>query len=116
MSGTVRERCTETPRTARQVEVELLHRDNLRVAASSLGKNMSRWDAKKKPCPTLVPRTAPPLMPKVGPWLGWRRHVTTLRPRCAPSACDKPTVVVLFPSPSGVGVIPPTTTAARGRL
>src|SRR5215831_8304723 len=48
-------------------------------------------------------------MPKVGPWLGWRMHVNTFLPRCAPSAWLKPTVVVVLPSPSGVGVIAVTT-------
>ena len=32
-------------------------------------------------------------------------QVKTFWPRCAPSACDRPTIVVDLPSPSGVGVI-----------
>ena len=35
------------------------------------------------------------MMPKVGPWLGCRTHVTTFLPRWAPSAWQRPTVVVL---------------------
>jgi hypothetical protein len=31
--------------------------------------------------------------------------VMTFLPRCAPSACERPTVVVVLPSPSGVGVM-----------
>src|SRR5580658_7876827 len=48
-------------------------------------------------------------MPKVGPWLGWRMQVKTFFPRCAPMAWLSPTVVVVLPSPSGVGVIAVTT-------
>ena len=54
-------------------------------------------------------------MPKVGPWLGWRTQVTTRRPRWAPSAWHRPTVVVDLPSPRGVGVMPATTTWGSGR-
>ena len=32
-------------------------------------------------------------------------QVKTFWPRCAPSACDRPTMVVDLPSPSGVGVM-----------
>jgi hypothetical protein len=53
---------------------------------------------------------APPLMPKVGPCEGWRMHVKTRRLRWRPSAWHRPTSVVLLPSPSGVGVMPVTTT------
>ena len=56
------------------------------------------------------PPAAPPLIPKVGPWLGCRTVVSTARPRCAPSAWQSPTVVVDLPSPRGVGVMPATTT------
>src|SRR6516225_11498014 len=56
------------------------------------------------------PPAAPPLIPKVGPWLGWRIHVKTFFPRCAPKAWLRPTVVVVLPSPKGVGVIAVTTT------
>lgn len=56
------------------------------------------------------PPAAPPLIPKVGPWLGCRMHATTFLPCTAPMACANPMVVVDFPSPSGVGVIPVTTT------
>ena len=60
------------------------------------------------------PPAAPPLMPNVGPWDGCRTHVKTRLPQWAPSAWHKPTVVVDFPSPRGVGVIPATTTARQG--
>src|SRR5580704_9253542 len=36
-------------------------------------------------------------------------HVNTFFPRCAPNAWLSPTVVVVLPSPSGVGVIAVTT-------
>lgn len=45
-------------------------------------------------------------MPKVGPWEGCLTQVKTFFPRWAPNAWLNPTVVVLFPSPKGVGVIP----------
>src|SRR5512146_1897481 len=51
------------------------------------------------------PPAAPPLMPNVGPCEGWRMTVKTRLPRCAPSAWHRPTVVVVLPSPSGVGVM-----------
>lgn len=44
-------------------------------------------------------------MPKVGPWEGCRTHANTLRFMWAPRACTRPMVVVLFPSPRGVGVM-----------
>mmetsp|Transcript_24226 Transcript_24226/g.57737 ORF Transcript_24226/g.57737 Transcript_24226/m.57737 type:complete len:222 (+) Transcript_24226:1132-1797(+) len=56
------------------------------------------------------PPAAPPLIPKVGPCDGWRRHAMAFLLRCAPSACVKPTVVVDLPSPRGVGLIPATHT------
>ena len=52
------------------------------------------------------PPAAPPFIPNVGPCDGCRTHAKTFFFKCAPSACDNPIVVVLFPSPSGVGVIP----------
>src|SRR5690348_15943848 len=48
-------------------------------------------------------------MPNVGPWLGCRMLVNTFLPKWAPSAWLRPTVVVVLPSPSGVGVIAVTT-------
>ena len=36
-------------------------------------------------------------------------HVNTFFPKCAPSAWLSPTVVVVFPSPKGVGVMAVTT-------
>mmetsp|Transcript_13594 Transcript_13594/g.53643 ORF Transcript_13594/g.53643 Transcript_13594/m.53643 type:complete len:463 (-) Transcript_13594:359-1747(-) len=56
------------------------------------------------------PPAAPPLMPKVGPIEGWRMHATQFFSRCAPMACARPMVVVDLPSPSGVGLMPATTT------
>ena len=62
------------------------------------------------------PPAAPPLIPKVGPWDGCRTHVSTRVSRCAPRAWLSPTVVVDLPSPSGVGVMPATTTAAQAKI
>ena len=45
------------------------------------------------------------MIPNVGPWEGWRIQAKQFFLRCAPMACATPTVVVLFPSPNGVGVI-----------
>lgn len=45
------------------------------------------------------------LQPNVQP-----RVLPAFCPRNAPKACDSPTVVVDFPSPKGVGLIPQTTT------
>mmetsp|Transcript_10809 Transcript_10809/g.32811 ORF Transcript_10809/g.32811 Transcript_10809/m.32811 type:complete len:224 (-) Transcript_10809:379-1050(-) len=56
------------------------------------------------------PPAAPPLMPKVGPWDGWRMQVNVFLFRWAPSAWHTPMVVVDLPSPSGVGLMPVTTT------
>src|SRR5690348_9438206 len=53
-------------------------------------------------------------MPNVGPIDGWRMATVARLPRW-PSASPRPTVVVVLPSPSGVGVIAETTTyLARG--
>lgn len=46
-----------------------------------------------------------PFMPNVGPCEGWRKHPKTFFFKCAPRAWHKPTVVVLLPSPKGVGVM-----------
>src|SRR3989442_15658721 len=48
-------------------------------------------------------------MPNVGPIEGWRMATIAGRPMCE-SAWPRPTVVVVLPSPSGVGVIAETTT------
>src|SRR5438552_2685398 len=48
-------------------------------------------------------------MPNVGPIDGWRMATIARRPMCE-SARPRPTVVVVLPSPSGVGVIAETTT------
>ena len=60
------------------------------------------------------PPAAPPLMPKSGPIDGCRMQVTTLRPSFARPS-ERPIVLTVLPSPSGVGVIALTTTyRARG--
>src|SRR4051794_15487793 len=48
-------------------------------------------------------------MPNVGPIEGWRMAMTDFLPMCF-IAWPSPTVVVVLPSPSGVGVIAETTT------
>src|SRR6266699_6379543 len=55
------------------------------------------------------PPAAPPLIPNVGPIDGWRMATVAGRPMCD-SAWPRPTVVVVLPSPRGVGVIADTTT------
>src|SRR2546430_3117408 len=55
------------------------------------------------------PPAAPPLMPNVGPIDGWRM-ATMARLPMWPSASPRPTVVVVLPSPRGVGVMAETTT------
>ena len=50
-------------------------------------------------------------MPKLGPRLGSRRQITALVPRWF-SASPRPTVVVVLPSPAGVGLMPVTSTKA----
>ena len=48
-------------------------------------------------------------MPNVGPMLAWRIAIVAFLPMCR-NAMPRPIVVVVFPSPSGVGVIAVTTT------
>ncbi len=72
---------------AGQVEVEFLHRDDLRIPAAG----------------------GPPLIPKVGPMEGWRIQVKTGLPR-AVKPWESPMVVMVLPSPSGVGLMAVTTT------
>ncbi len=55
------------------------------------------------------PPAAPPLMPNVGPIDGCRIATVARFPMCL-NPCPRPTVVVVLPSPSGVGVIALTTT------
>ncbi len=55
------------------------------------------------------PPAAPPLIPKVGPIEGCRIATVARLPMCL-NPCPRPTVVVVLPSPSGVGVIAVTTT------
>ena len=50
------------------------------------------------------PPAAPPFMPNTGPSEGSRRHTTVRRPMRL-SASPRPTVVVVLPSPAGVGEI-----------
>ncbi len=50
------------------------------------------------------PPAAPPFMPNTGPIDGSRRQAIELRPSPA-NASASPTVVVVFPSPAGVGDI-----------
>src|SRR5215467_10228374 len=50
------------------------------------------------------PPAAPPLMPKVGPMDGCRIATVARLPMCR-NPCPSPTVVVVLPSPSGVGLI-----------
>ena len=50
------------------------------------------------------PPAAPPLMLKVGPPEGWRSVPQQRLPR-RPRPSSRPTVVVVLPSPSGVGVM-----------
>ena len=70
-----------------EVQVEQLHGDDLAVAAPA----------------------APPLIPNVGPIDGWRMAIVAFLPMWR-KAWPNPTVVVVFPSPSGVGVTAETTT------
>ena len=54
------------------------------------------------------PPVPPPLIPNIGPSDGSRNVATTFFPNL-PNPCAMPTVVVVLPSPAGVGVIPVTT-------
>ena len=56
----------------------------------------------------IPPPVPPPLIPNIGPSDGSRSVVTTLLPIC-PSPCVSPTLVVVLPSPAGVGFTPVTT-------
>src|SRR5260370_13196305 len=55
------------------------------------------------------PPAAPPWVPNVGPIDGCRIAVVARLPMCL-NACPRPKVVVVLPSPSGVGVTAVTTT------
>src|ERR1041385_4365381 len=63
------------------------------------------------------PPAPPPFMPNVGPRLG-SRSATAERTPIFASPCARPTLVVVLPSPAGVGVIADTSTSLprRGRL
>ena len=52
----------------------------------------------------MPPPAAPPVMPNTGPRLGSRRQRTAFLPIWL-SASPRPTVVVVLPSPAGVGLI-----------
>jgi len=56
------------------------------------------------------PPAAPPLIPKHGPKDGSLNAMTAFFPSF-PNACPKPTLVVVFPSPAGVGLIAVTSTS-----
>ena len=55
------------------------------------------------------PPVAPPFMPKHGPSEGSRRQIIVRLP-AAFSASPSPIVVVVLPSPAGVGLMPDTST------
>ena len=56
------------------------------------------------------PPVAPPLMPKHGPSEGSRRQIIVGMP-AAFRASPRPMVVVVLPSPAGVGLMPVTSTS-----
>ena len=56
------------------------------------------------------PPAAPPLIPKHGPKDGSRRAIRVFFPRRV-NASPSPTLVVVFPSPAGVGLIAVTNTS-----
>ncbi len=55
----------------------------------------------------MPPPAAPPFMPNTGPRLGSRRQITAFLP-IRLSASPRPTVVVVLPSPAGVGLMAET--------
>ncbi|MCY1233515.1 hypothetical protein D9M72_460610 [compost metagenome] len=57
---------------------------------------------------------APPFIPRTGPRDGSRSAIITFRPARARESA-RPTVVVDFPSPAGVGDIAETSTTLPGR-
>ena len=64
------------------------------------------------------PPVPPPFCPRVGPIEGWRSAITARDP-IRHNAWPRPTVIVVFPSPAGVGVMEDTTTSfpsGRSRL
>ena len=58
----------------------------------------------------LPPPVPPPFMPSVGPMDGSRSAITGRAPT-RQSACPMPMVIVVLPSPAGVGVMDDTTTS-----
>src|SRR6266849_5338173 len=73
-----------------------------KIAITSDATVMSKPSSRGKPLAT--PPAAPPLTPKHGPSEGSRRHSIAFLPIWL-SASVRPTVVVVLPSPAGVGVI-----------
>ena len=63
----------------------------------------------------IPPPAAPPLTPKQGPREGSRRAITAFFPSL-PKASPSPTVVVVFPSPAGVGLMAVTKISFPSRL
>ena len=61
------------------------------------------------------PPAAPPLIPKQGPRDGSLSAITAFLFNW-PKACPKPTVIVVFPSPAGVGLIAVTSTSFPSSL
>jgi len=71
---------TNGPEIAREVQIDIFHRHHLRVPTTR----------------------RPPFSPKTGPKLGSRRQMIAFLPILL-SASPTPTVVVVLPSPAGVG-------------
>ena len=88
------------------------------IAASRLCAAVMAWKSPVKcrliwsigPTCARPPPVAPPLMPKQGPRLGSRRQIMVFVPRRL-SASPRPMVVVVLPSPAGVGLMPVTSTS-----
>ena len=81
------------------------------LAAVTACRSPVRWRLRFSKGTTWLypPPAAPPLIPKVGPMEAWRMATVACRPTQA-RAWPRPTVVVVLPSPSGVGVTAVTTT------
>ena len=81
------------------------------LAAATAWKSPVKWRFRSSIGTTWVrpPPAAPPLMPKIGPSDGSRRHSTGRLP-IAPRPCVSETDVVVLPSPALVGVIADTHT------
>src|SRR5437762_2634497 len=81
------------------------------LAAATAWKSPVKWRLRSSIGTTWVrpPPAAPPLMPKIGPSEGSRRHSTGRLP-ISPIPCVSDTDVVVLPSPALVGVIAETQT------